>query len=204
MVGAQQPGETLKGKRVLVTGAARRIGRGLALALAGEGADVVITSREVTGTAEAMVKILQGLGVRAAAVACDVRKPESVRGAVTAAVAFLGGLDLLVNNAGAFETAALETMTPAQWDAMFETNTRGPFLMAQAAYPVLKAAKGRIVNIGSLGGEARMDDACSLLHQQGGSAHAEPDDGEGVGARSHGELRCAGDDCDGRVGELGV
>jgi len=66
--------------------------------------------------------------------------------------ATFGGLDLLVNNAGAFETAKLEEITPEQWDAIFATNTRGPFLMAQAAYPHLKAARGRIVNIGSLGG----------------------------------------------------
>jgi NAD(P)-dependent dehydrogenase (short-subunit alcohol dehydrogenase family) len=63
-----------------------------------------------------------------------------------------GCLDILVNNAGRFETEALEKISVEQWDAMFETNTRGPFLVAQAAHPYLKAAHGRIINIGSLGG----------------------------------------------------
>jgi 3-oxoacyl-[acyl-carrier protein] reductase/pteridine reductase len=64
----------------------------------------------------------------------------------------LGGLDILVNNAGRFETAALEEITIGQWDEMFATNTRGPFLMAKHAHPHLKQARGRIVNIGSMGG----------------------------------------------------
>lgn len=142
----------LAGKKALVTGGAKRIGRALALKLAAEGADVVITSREVTCAAENTVTKLQRLGVRARAVACELSDPASVRTAVSAAVEYLGGLDLLVNNAGAFETAALEAITPEQWDAMFAANTRGPFLVAQSAYPHLKAAQGRIVNIGSLGG----------------------------------------------------
>ena len=142
----------MRGRKALVTGGGRRIGRALALALAAEGADVVITTRALTCAVEDTVKELQQLGVQARAVTCDVRAPASVRAGVDAAAEFLGGLDLLVNNAGAFETAPLEGITPAQWDAMFETNTRGPFLVAQAAHPLLKAAQGRIVNIGSLGG----------------------------------------------------
>jgi len=59
---------------------------------------------------------------------------------------------VLVNNAGAFETEALERITLEQWDAMFETNLRGPFLMAKAAHGHLQATRGRIINIGSLGG----------------------------------------------------
>ncbi len=71
---------------------------------------------------------------------------------MAAAVDGLGGLDVLVNNAGAFETVPLEKISVAEWDAMFEVNTRGPFLVAKAAHSHLKAARGRIVNIGSLGG----------------------------------------------------
>ncbi len=142
----------LQGRRVLVTGAAKRIGRTLALALAKAGADVVITYRGSATEAEQTVAELRALGSQAHAQVCDVRQETSVQGAVGACVAALGGLDLLVNNAGAFETAALETISVAAWDAMFETNTRGPFLVAKHAYPHLKQAHGRIVNIGSLGG----------------------------------------------------
>ena len=142
----------LHGKVALVTGAARRIGRSIALALAEEGADVVITYRESREQAQQTVKELKDLGVRSAAVSADLRNPESIRSAVAEAAAAFGRLDVLVNNAGRFETAALEKITVEQWDAMFETNTRGPFLAAQAAYPHLKEARGRIVNIGSLGG----------------------------------------------------
>jgi NAD(P)-dependent dehydrogenase (short-subunit alcohol dehydrogenase family) len=142
----------LAGKRALVTGGAKRIGRALALTLAEAGADVAITYRGSAADAEATVADLRGLGAKAVALRCDVGDEASVQSAVGAVVAEFGGLDVLVNNAGAFETATLEEITVAQWDAMFATNTRGPFLVAKAAYPHLKAARGRIVNIGSLGG----------------------------------------------------
>jgi pteridine reductase len=142
----------LQGKVALVTGAAKRIGRSIALALAEEGADVVITYRESADEAQRTVRELEALGVCAAAVGADLRQPESIRSAVAGAAAKFGRLDVLVNNAGRFETAALEEISVEQWDAMFETNTRGPFLAAQAAYPHLKASLGRIINIGSLGG----------------------------------------------------
>ena len=143
----------LEGRRAIVTGGARRIGRGLAVALASAGADVVITTRLLTAEAEQTVAELERMGVRAAAVVCDVTNAASVQLGVAEAAEFLGGIDLLVNNAGAFETAALESVTVEQWDAMFATNTRGPFLMAQAAYSWLQESPdGRIVNIGSLGG----------------------------------------------------
>ena len=132
----------------LVTGAARRIGRSIALALAEEGADVVITYRESVADAVQTVGELEALGVRAAAVTADLRQPESVRAAVAEALAKFGRLDVLVNNAGRFETAALEQISVEQWDAMFETNTRGPFLTAQAAHAHLKVSRGRIINIG--------------------------------------------------------
>lgn len=144
--------KTLERRAALVTGAARRIGRRLALALAGAGADLAITYRESAEEAGRTAAEIERLGVRAYALFCDVREPESVCAAVTQAAERLGRLDLLVNNAGVFETAALESISPGQWDRMFETNTRGPLLTAQAALPYLRAARGRIVNIGSLGG----------------------------------------------------
>ena len=142
----------LQGQAALVTGGAKRIGRALALALAEAGAQVAITYRDSEADARTTVAELEAAGVRAFSFRADLRRPEQIRAAVDAAVARMGRLDILVNNAGRFETAALESITVEQWDAMFEINTRAPFLTAQAAYPHLKAAHGRIVNIGSLGG----------------------------------------------------
>jgi NAD(P)-dependent dehydrogenase (short-subunit alcohol dehydrogenase family) len=142
----------LAGRRVLVTGGAKRIGRSLSLALAAAGADVVITYRGSAAEAKETVAAIESLGVKSVAIVCDVRDETSVQSAVAAAVEYLGGLDILVNNAGAFETVALESISVEQWDAMFETNTRGPFLVAKAAHPHLKESRGRIVNLGSLGG----------------------------------------------------
>ena len=135
-----------------MTGAARRIGRVLAHTLADAGADVAITYRESDVAAEQTLRELGMSGQRSMALRCDIRNPASVRAAVAAVANEFGRLDLLVNNAGVFATAPLESITVEQWDEMFETNTRGAFLMAQAAHPYLKASQGRIINIGSLGG----------------------------------------------------
>jgi NAD(P)-dependent dehydrogenase (short-subunit alcohol dehydrogenase family) len=143
---------SLKGKTALVTGAAKRIGRSVALALAKEGADVAITYRSSEAEAQATVAAIRKSRVRAMAVYCDLGDPACVRRAVEATIGKLGKIDLLVNNAGMFETLPLESIALEQWDAMLNTNTRGPFLMAQAAHAELKQRQGRIVNIGSLGG----------------------------------------------------
>src|SRR5271170_2533857 len=142
----------LQNQVALVTGAAKRIGKVLALALAENAANVAITYRDSEAEAARTVAELHALGVQARAFQCDVRSPKSIRQAVAAVVSAFGRLDILVNNAGIFETAVLESIAVPQWDAMFETNTRGPFLVSQAAHPHLKAAHGRIINIGSLGG----------------------------------------------------
>ena len=142
----------LRGKRALVTGGARRIGRGLATALARAGADVAITYRSSVQEAEMTVVDLDVFDVKAVAIACDVHHEWSVQRALDDAASALGGLDILINNAGRFETELLQKITLDQWDEMFATNTRGPFLVAKHAYPYLKRSRGRIVNIGSLGG----------------------------------------------------
>jgi 3-oxoacyl-[acyl-carrier protein] reductase/pteridine reductase len=142
----------LSGSTALVTGGARRIGRAIALQLAAAGANVAITYRESQPEAEQTVRELASIGVDAFAVRTGLTDAESIRQSVAAVIEEFGQLDILVNNAGIFEAAALEEITPEQWDRMFATNTRAPFLMAQAAYPHLRATSGRIINIGSLGG----------------------------------------------------
>lgn len=142
----------LSGKTVLVTGAAKRIGRAIALALAESGANVAITYLGSQLEAEATVQSIAGYDVDAFAVRCDLRDPESIQQAVLSVIEEFGQIDVLVNNAGLFASEALEKISVEQWDGMFATNTRAPFLMAKAAHPHLRAARGRIINIGSLGG----------------------------------------------------
>jgi NAD(P)-dependent dehydrogenase (short-subunit alcohol dehydrogenase family) len=143
---------SLEGKTALVTGAAKRIGRSLALALAEAGANVAITYRNSEADARGTVDAIKKHGVRAVAVHCDVSDPACIEGTIVAVIHELRQIDLLVNNAGIFETLPLESITAGQWDAMQHTNTRGPFLVARAAHAELKRRRGRIVNIGSLGG----------------------------------------------------
>jgi 3-oxoacyl-[acyl-carrier protein] reductase/pteridine reductase len=146
------PPRELEGKRAIVTGAAKRIGREVALELARAGADIAITFRNSDREAQKTVAELSSLGVRAFALKCDVRDEKSVKMMVAEAKRELGSIDILVNNAGAYETVDFEKITAAQWDDIFATNTRGPFLVSQAAAKELRKSKGRIVNIGSLGG----------------------------------------------------
>lgn len=142
----------LTGKAALVTGGARRIGREIALALAAAGADVAITYLQSEREARQTAKQIGQSGVRSLALACDVREEKSVRHAVKKVTAEFGGLDVLVNNAAIYETVEFEKITVRQWDEMFATNARGPFLMSQAAAKALRQRQGRIIHLGSLGG----------------------------------------------------
>jgi NAD(P)-dependent dehydrogenase (short-subunit alcohol dehydrogenase family) len=142
----------LEGKAALVTGGAQRIGQAIALELARAGANVAITYLQSERAARALTRELQLIGVKALALKCDVRNPKSVKDVAKSVVKQFGGLDILVNNAGFYETASFEELTPDQWDNILRTNTRGPFLVAQALLPALRKQGGRIVNLGSLGG----------------------------------------------------
>ena len=142
----------LRGKAVLITGGARRLGRAIALALAEAGADVAITFRNSAREAQHTVIDLGGYGVRAVALRCDVTDLKSVKLALKEVVKELGGLDILVNNAANYETADFEKLTLQQWDAIFASNTRGPFLVSQQALKWLRQRRGKIINMGSLGG----------------------------------------------------
>jgi NAD(P)-dependent dehydrogenase (short-subunit alcohol dehydrogenase family) len=142
----------LAGQSALVTGGAKRLGRAIALALAGAGADVTITFRDSADDAVETVDAIEQLGRRGFAIQCNVRSEDSVRAAVAATIARHNRLDILVNNAAIFESAQLDQITFEQWNAIFETNVRGPFLFAREALPHLRAVRGSIINMGSLGG----------------------------------------------------
>lgn len=142
----------LRGKVALVTGAAKRIGREIALELARAGANVAITYNTSHRDAEKTIADLGKLGVQALAIRCDVRDELNVQETLLEVVREIGRLDILVNNAAIYQTVDFEKITVAQFDDIFATNTRGPFLFAKYAAPLLRKRGGRIINIGSLGG----------------------------------------------------
>src|SRR5271166_3944997 len=117
----------LRGKACLITGGARRLGCASALALARAGADVAITFRTSARDAQHTVVDLSSLGVRAFALHCDITDEASVKSMMKEAGQELGRIDVLVNNAANYATADFERLTVAQWDAIFASNTRGPF-----------------------------------------------------------------------------
>jgi NAD(P)-dependent dehydrogenase (short-subunit alcohol dehydrogenase family) len=150
----------LKGKTALITGAARRLGRASALALAEAGADVAITFRNSAREAQETVVDLSSFAVRSFALRCDVTDEASIRAMMKEAGRELGRIDILVNNAANYETAEFEKLTARQWDSIFASNTRGPFLVAREALKWMRRKRGRssgpieakIINMGSLGG----------------------------------------------------
>jgi len=143
----------LKGKTVLITGAARRLGRAIAVSLAQAGANVAFTFRSSAKEAEQTLKLVKDAGVLGLAIECDLRKDQSAQETVQTVLHHFGQIDLLINNAGVFQTAKIEDLTAQQWDEVFSVNVRAPFLMSQSCIPSLRKTHGRIINLGSLGGE---------------------------------------------------
>ncbi len=145
-------GTPLLGKTVLITGGAKRLGRASALALARAGADVAITFNRSAQEAQHTVVDLAGIGVRAFALRCDITIERSVKSMIKEAVRELGGIDILINNAANYETVEFESLSLKQWDAIFATNARGPFLVTREALRALRERHGKVINMGSLGG----------------------------------------------------
>ncbi|MGZ4875187.1 MAG: SDR family NAD(P)-dependent oxidoreductase [Candidatus Angelobacter sp.] len=143
----------LKSKTVFITGGARRLGREIALAMAKAGANVAFTFRSSSNEADETLREIQATGVQALAFECDLRQAESAKDAVKNVLKHFGQIDLLINNAGVFETANIEQITAEQWDEVFAVNVRAPFLVSQSCIPALRRAHGHIINMGSLGGE---------------------------------------------------
>jgi 3-oxoacyl-[acyl-carrier protein] reductase/pteridine reductase len=146
------PAKPLSGKVALVTGGAKRLGKAAALALAHAGADVAVTYLSSETEVRRTRKELEKIGARVLTVRCDVTDAKSISAAIKQTSAEFGGIDILVNNAGAYETVSFENISLQQWDAIFNINVRGPFLISQTAGPYLRCRKGRIINLGSLGG----------------------------------------------------
>ena len=143
----------LQGQVALVTGGAKRLGRAIALALAGAGARVAVNYNTSEKEAADLVKEIQRQGSEAAAIQADVSRPGEVKKLVAAAEKQLGGVDILVNNAGIFARFAWQEITEADWDRFMNTNLKAQFFCAQAVAPGMKRkGRGRIVNIASLGG----------------------------------------------------
>jgi len=143
----------LTGKVAVVTGASRGIGRALALALAGAGADVVCAARTRDALGET-ARAVEALGRRAVTAPADVTRAQDVERMVGQAVAGFGRLDVLVNNAGTVFGKAAEKVSAGDWRALVDVDLTGAFLCAQAAgRQMIEQRSGRIINIGSIFGE---------------------------------------------------
>jgi NAD(P)-dependent dehydrogenase (short-subunit alcohol dehydrogenase family) len=144
---------SLTGKVALVTGAAKRIGRSVALRLAAEGADVIVNYRGSKAEAEEVVAQISAMGRRAVGIRGDVAKRADVLAMFATVEKEFGRLDILVNNAGMFFAAKFEELTEDQWDTILDTNLKSQFLCSQAAAPMLRrGGQGRVINFASLGG----------------------------------------------------
>jgi 3-oxoacyl-[acyl-carrier protein] reductase len=156
-------------KRVaVVTGGNRGIGRGIAEALAKDGTTVALTSRDAAAAAKAAAEI----GGGAKGYACDVRDPASVAALFAAVDRDLGGLDVLVNNAGVGHFAPVSEMSLDDWHAVIETNVNGVFYCTREAIPRMRArGAGYVFNVSSLAGRNAFPGAgayCASKHAVNG------------------------------------
>ena len=146
----------LNGKVAVVTGGSRGIGRGIAEALAKEGATVALTARSLSAAQAAAKEI----GNKARGYACDVRAYEAVQKLFGNVAKELDGCDILVNNAGIGNFGPVSEMDPDDWRSMIETNLNGPFYCCREAIPQMKRKSGGyIINISSLAGKNPIQNA---------------------------------------------
>jgi NAD(P)-dependent dehydrogenase (short-subunit alcohol dehydrogenase family) len=140
----------LAGKTAIVTGGGSGLGRQMAHALAECGADLVLCARKVERCEETAAE-LEPTGVRVLTMACDVRAPEQVQAVVDRTLAELGGVDVLVNNAGTSWGASPEETPLDGWEKVLDVNVTGPFLFAQAAGRVMiERGHGKVINVASV------------------------------------------------------
>lgn len=143
----------LEGRSALVTGAGRGIGRAIALRLAEAGARVAVNDVDAEA-AERVASEVRALGREALAVPADITRWEAVEAMCRAVAESLGGLHVLVNNAGIIRRGTLETMRLEDWHEVLAVNLTGAFYCCRAAVPYMKEARwGRIVNVSSIAGK---------------------------------------------------
>ena len=140
----------LTGKVAVVTGGNGGIGLGIAMGLAGVGANIVIAARSVEKTAQALEDI-RALGVEAHGITVDVTQEPAIQRMITNTIDHMGRLDILVNNSGIAVRAQPQELTASQWDSVVDVNLRAAFLASKEAYPqMVKAGGGKVINVGSM------------------------------------------------------
>jgi 3-oxoacyl-[acyl-carrier protein] reductase len=158
----------LSGRKAVVTGASRGIGRAIAAALGATGAEVAVVSTKVENS-EAVRAGIAAAGGTARAYACDVSRPESVQALAEAVLEDLGSVDILVNNAGITRDGLVMRMSESDWDAVLDTNLKGAFHMVKAfSKPLLRSKHGRIVNVASVVGIAGNAGQANYAASKGG------------------------------------
>jgi pteridine reductase len=144
------PDLPLSGRVALVTGAAIRVGRSIALELARAGADVAVHYRSSRPEAERVAAEIRSLGRRGEPLPADLAEPEECAALARSAVDALGGIDLLVHSAANFHRASLDDTDARVWDSAMDVNARAGFLLVREAAPTLKQRRGRVVLISDL------------------------------------------------------
>jgi len=140
----------LHNRVALVTGAGHRVGRAIALALGGRGMRVAVHYNATAAGAEETVELIRSAGSEARAIAADLTHADAANTLISAVSEKFGSLDVLVNSAAVMVRTPFGEVTPKQWDDIMALNLRAPFFLAQAAAPLLRAARGVIVNIADL------------------------------------------------------
>ncbi len=144
----------IEGKVALVTGAAKRVGRSIALALAERGAEVVVHYKGSAREAQEVVAQAKRLGGRPVAVQGDLSVPADIARLVEAAVEAFGRIEVLVNNAAIFYRTPFACLTEADWDRVLGVNLKAPFLLCRAVGEImLRQGRGKIVNLADIAGE---------------------------------------------------
>jgi 2-deoxy-D-gluconate 3-dehydrogenase len=140
----------LTGKVAVVTGGNGGIGLGIAMGLAGAGANIVVAARSVEKTAQALEDI-RALGVEAYGITVDVTQEPAIQRMVTDTIDHMGRLDILVNNSGIAVRAQPQDLTAAQWDSVVDVNLRAAFLTSKEVYShMVNAGGGKVINVGSM------------------------------------------------------